>query len=501
MKTDIHPALLNLEPAIFWEQFDAIRRIPRRPYEEDQVRRYVLQYAAAQTWSSAVDAAGNVVCYVPGRGKGASSPTVILQAHMDMVCVKESGSTHDFGKDAIDLEHCQRSFDGHNEEVLKARGTTLGFDNGVGVAMLLALPLSPELSSHPPLELVFTVSEEVGLIGARNFDLSLLKGRRLINTDSFEAEEIGISGAASCEFSATWQLNRESPAPNWRALRLIIAGLPGGHSGSDIHELRPNALHLLLNFLNSPSIQPLDLRLAALQGGVRRNAIPPSATVDVWCSAQALPKLCALFSTTQAPFHEILSRFPSLSLGCEERADIEQPINVVLAQSILKGISCIPDGILAMSAEMPGLVESSNTLSLATTETGRLSVTCMPRSSKRGYIEQLQKQMHSETSKLGATCEYEENSHGLWPADPTMPLLQQALRAGERAYGKPPKVTATHASVECALFVTPLPGMQAISVGPEIRNAHSPEECVWLRTVAPFWRFMIELMRSLGETA
>lgn len=500
----LHPALDGLEPRALWERFDALRKIPRPSMKEEAVRVHLEALAAAQGWRSARDQAGNLVLYVPGRGAGRNAPPLAIQGHMDMVCTKQRGVEHDFERDPIALSRRSIEIDAKSTDVLQAQGTTLGSDNGVGVAAALAVAMDDEID-RPPLELIFTADEEVGMSGAEGLDPSLVRARRLLNLDAEEHGTVYLSCAGGRDIVAFWELERESIAHDDLPLRVSVSGLAGGHSGVEIHLGLSNAVLLLVRALCDVTL-PLDgVRLGAIEGGGQDNAIPRRASALLWCARhRAEPVIRELTAWMERAGAQMSERDRGgfcfeANVGDElEREAVREfpPISPIMSNTILKALRALPDGVLAMSEALDDLVESSSNIGILSTTPDEIRMVALTRSSKRGAIESIQGRMELAMEAAGAEVSF-ENAWPGWEADLENPLVRQTLATYKALFETAPEIKAIHGGLECGYLSERLPNTHMVAFGPEIRHAHTPDEAVVLDTVEPFYRFVRQLVRDL----
>lgn len=501
MSDDIDPALAGLEPPELWRQFDALRRIPRPSLHEAGVRVHLQALADRQGWTTQTDGGGNIVLRVPGRGTGMHSEPLAIQGHMDMVCEKLGDSPHDFHRDPISLRRTTRVIQGRERDVLQAVGTTLGADNGIGVATGLALALTPGLD-HPPLELLFTADEEQGCSGAFLLDPSLLTARRMINLDAELEGRIYLSCAGGRELHATWALDRDNRHAGDVPVRLWVEGLYGGHSGVDIHEGRANAITVLVQVLADKQVDLEGVRLATCVGGGRPNAIPRHAETILWCARTRVSSLARSIEQAGRRIAQSFERVdPELVVGFvelpEERCDsIPGPVSATTSRAILEALRNLRDGVLGWSPVISGLVETSNNIGAIATTGDQLRLIMMSRSSKLGAIESFQERCERSLEASGATVVY-ENAFPGWEARVDTELLRIAEATYERLFGRPPKREAIHAGLECGVLGDRVPGLEMIAFGPDIFDAHTPTESLALDSVEPFWRFVVGLAASL----
>jgi dipeptidase D len=499
MPDPLDPALDGLEPQELWRQFDAIRRIPRPSLFEEGVRVYLRGLAEQQGWPVRQDEAGNLVMRVPGAGRGRRSPTLALQGHMDMVCEKDPGSDHDFYRDPIQLRRTIKTIDGKPQELLQAIGTTLGSDNGIGCAAALALALTPGLD-HPPLELLFTADEEQGMSGAMALDPSLLSARRLINFDAELEGRVYLSCAGGREQHARWQLDREPRCHDDVALRLTVEGLRSGHSGVDIHEGRGNAIALLIQLLTDRSLDLEGVRPAQCFGGTRPNVIARQATAVLWCARSRVEPLTAALTAIAERLRQPFATIePELQVTVVEVADtstVLDPISALTGRAIFEALRLQTHGVLAWSTVIPGLVETSNNLAKLETTDDELHLVAMARSSRHGAIEVFQDRCERALEASGATIEYLHGFPG-WEPKPDTELVHRAKAAYRELFGRDIIIEAIHAGLECGILGDRVPGLEMIAFGPDIHNAHTPDESLVIATVEPFWRYTVRLVASL----
>jgi dipeptidase D len=509
----IDPALVDLEPATLFALFDQLRRIPRPSLHEEGVRAWLRGLAGRHGWELAEDAAGNVVLRIDGRGHGRDAAPVIVQGHMDMVTEKRSDVDHDFLRDPIGLRRAHVDYGHGPRDVLLARGTTLGADNGIGVCTALAVALAPDVD-HPPLELLFTANEETGMTGAIALDGSMLTGRRLVNLDAEEHGSLYLSCAGGRDLIATWEVRRHPRGSHDVPVRLQIHGLRGGHSGVDIHEGRASANVLLVKTLLHELVELDGVHLASVDGGTKRNAIAREAAAVLWVPAS---REAGFRAQVAAAFERIVEAArhtdPEVALSLEvlagdAAAAVADPVDDALARAVLRALDGVPHGVQAWSPVVEGLVETSNNLAIICTagpsaggETAGvdvLRVECLSRSSKAGAIEGLQERIARTLTASGAKVEFRGAYPG-WEADPHNPMVARTSATFARTFGSEPQIKAIHAGLECGILGQRLPGVAMVAFGPEIRDAHTPEEALVLDTVGPFWTLVVALMRDLCD--
>lgn len=489
-----------MEPTLLFERFEEICQVPRESGNETGMQRYLEKFAVQHGFTSTADATGNLVIQVPARGAGDGKSHLVLQSHTDMVCVRGPGSSHDFATDPIQTRTEQRIEEGVLLDVLIANNTTLGADNGLGVAAALAAATDPEILDCPPLELLFTVDEERGLTGAATIDPSMLAGRYLINMDSEELGDICISCAGGRDMTAVWPIGRGDAAGGTEPVSVSLTGLPGGHSGVQINEGRGNAIATLIAELLTV-LNGADFGLASVSGGSKRNVIPSTAEITVWVGAGVSEALHAHFN---AP--ETLERLRSgvrvgsekmlLSSSSPANKLAPAPVSGAVSRTILEAIAAIPWGPQRMSDLVPGLVETSNNVAVISTTESEITLCCSTRSSREGAIAAFQDRQAQALSASGARVGFSDGYPG-WEADTENPLLKQAAQTFTRVLGAAPKISAVHAGLECGVIKGIIPEMRMISFGPDIRDAHTILERVLLKSVPPFYKCLTELLKDL----
>lgn len=470
------------------EKFAQISAIPRRTGNEAGIRAWLQAWASARGFASQTDAIGNLVIRVPARAGYEACQALILQGHLDMVCEKTPESTHDFTRDPIRLIR-----DG---DWLHAEGTTLGADNGIGIALMLAL-VDDESVLHPALELLLTVSEESGLVGADAIDPSLLTAKTLINLDS---ETVGVftvgcagGGSVNITLPVTWM----PQAANEVAFELRVDGLQGGHSGEDINSHRANANKLLARLLDE--IQRVaEIRLAALQGGTARNAIPRAAEAVFVCPAAQAALCREVFAVSLANVQaENAMLEPGMSITLTELSGA--PVRVIQRSETVAGLRllvALPHGVAAMSAEMPGLVETSNNIGVMELQENGLSIISNQRSAVFTRLQELIERVEALAWLAGAQTE-RTKIFPPWQPNLASPLLKKCLETYQEVAGEAAKIHMTHGGLECGILSERCGGLDALSLGPHIENLHSPDERLFIPSLAPTGEFLVALLRAL----
>jgi len=457
----------HLEPRALWARFDEIRRIPRPSKHEERIRQYVLDFAAEHGLETASDALGNVVVRVPASPGYEEAPVVILQGHLDMVCEKNADKAHDFMEDPIELV-----LEG---DMLRADGTTLGADNGVAVAAGLALATDTRVK-HGPLELLFTLDEETGLTGARELDASMLTGKRLLNLDSEEDGVITIGCAGGRDTEIRLPVAREAGTAG-ALLTIKASGMAGGHSGVDIHLGRANAIKALAEVLGAAGG---DLRVVSLSGGSAHNAIPREAVAVVLADSDSVNRAAAAVEARLKEVHA--STDPDLKIEVTPAESGEHPMTLESTGTLVRLIDRVPHGVIAMSKDIPDLVETSNNVAVVKSTAEHVEVRCSSRSSVQAELDGTVDRLIGIATEHGAAAEADAGYPG-WQPNPDSPLLKTAIDVYEELYGEKPQVMAMHAGLECGIIGDRVPGMDVISIGPTLKNPHSPSECVSVSSV------------------
>lgn len=481
-------AIKGLKPAAVWRYFDELSAIPRPSKHEAGVVKYLEKWAKERKLKVKKDSAGNVVIYVPASLGFEKSPAVILQAHMDMVCEKNRSVEFDFLKEGIKLVR-----DGGK---LRADGTTLGADNGIGVAAALAAAESE--TPHPALELLFTSDEETGMTGAFGLDATLLKGKLLLNLDTEEFGYIYVGCAGGANVDAHFPLKYVKAAAGSIVADISLEGLKGGHSGCDIEKKRGNASQMLARLLLE-AVKTLKAQVVSLEAGDKHNAIPREAFAKVIIPKSKFSALQKLADAMKARFVTELAKGHNLSITLAKSADAAKAAwDAKLALNALSGLIAIPSGPIAMSAEIPGLVETSNNVSVARTTTKALVAQCMPRSSVESEQVHVIERIRGIAALAGGKTENESSYPG-WQPDVESKLVTTASAVGKKMFGKKFAVTAIHAGLECGIIGTKIPDLDKISIGPDIKNPHSPDEFVDIASVEKFYNYLLGLLEELAK--
>jgi dipeptidase D len=477
--------LADLEPKSVWKHFDALAAIPRASTKEAAAREYVLAQAAKLGLEATQDAVGNIVVHKPARPGRENAPMSLLQGHLDMVCEKNEGTAHNFDTDPIRILR-----DG---DWLIADGTTLGSDNGVGVAAALAVMESDDIA-HGPMEFVFTIDEETGLTGASEFPGGLLKSKYFLNLDGEEKGTLCIGCSGGINTTARRKVTLRPAGPGV-ARRIKVSGLKGGHSGVDIHQGRGNALRILGQTLQR--VLDVGVELATIKGGSAHNAIPREAAAVAVLEAGKEKELQAVVAAVEAELRTDLGSFdPGLQITVENADKPADVIDPVQAKQIVDLLATLHHGVLAMSPDIPGLVQNSTNLATISMKGNEVEIVTSQRSAIESSKVAAGRMVATACSLAGFDVEHAGSYPG-WKPEPNSEIVQKLKAVHEQVFGDSPKLVAMHAGLECGVIGEKYPGMQMISFGPQIENPHSPAERVQISSVGPFWTYLRAVLEGV----
>lgn len=494
-KIVVQDSILQLSPAPVWSVFAGMSAVPRPSKREEKIRAHFHALARAHGLTARQDRVGNIVVEVPATPGYENAPTVVIQGHLDMVCEKNRGTQHDFDRDPIRL-----LIDRHaGETFVKADGTTLGADNGIGVALGFAAATQSDVV-HGPLELLLTTDEEQGMTGAKALQPDSFKGRILLNLDSEEDDALYIGCAGGCDTTLGWHMALEAN-DSLEAFEVHVGGLRGGHSGCDIHQNRGNANQLLARLLRAAGLESR-LRIASIRGGNLRNAIPREASAVVFASRAALEK--AAGEIREAARTEHAEPKVEVTIGAVAQAPAAS-LSAASTEQILDGLVAIPSGVISMHPDFPTLVQNSNNLSVITfepadAESVQVRAMCLSRSASMSCLELDKAKLAAIGRATGATEIVHSGQYAGWAPNRDSALLATCRRVYERCFGHEPKIAAIHAGLECGIIGARVDGaMQMISFGPNITGAHSPDERVSVDSVARIWTFLKAVLAELAK--
>jgi dipeptidase D len=480
------PALANLQPEALWKHFDRLSAIPRASTKEAAARAYVQSLVTKLGLESVLDDVGNLVVRKPARTGREGAPMALLQGHLDMVCEKNEGTVHDFDSDPIKVVR-----DG---DWLKADGTTLGSDNGVGVAAALAVMESTDIA-HGPLEFVFTMDEETGLTGASAFPAGLLQSKYFLNLDNEEKGTLCIGCSGGVKTTARRKVGL-LPVRAGSAWRIKVSGLKGGHSGVDIHQGRGNALRIIGGSLQI-LLERLPIEIAEINGGSAQNAIPREAAALVLMDPSRESELKSLVAAVEAGYRADLGGFDSALQISIEKA--ERPRTVLDATDAKKTVALLASmhhGVLAMSPDVEGLVQTSTNLAIVSTKGDIVEIVTSQRSAIESSMMSAARMVATLCGLAGFEVEHAGKYPG-WKPEPNSDIVGKLQQVHKKLFGEPAKLIAMHAGLECGVIGEKYPGMQMVSFGPTIVDPHSPNERVQISSVESFWNYLSLVLESL----
>ncbi|MBR1564925.1 MAG: aminoacyl-histidine dipeptidase [Paludibacteraceae bacterium] len=478
----------NLSPKEVFSIFHEITKVPRPSKHEEQIGAWLMNFAKEHGLEHLMDGAGNVIMRKPATAGYETHPGVILQAHMDMVCEKNKDVEHDFMKEGI-----KTYIDG---DYLKAQGTTLGGDDGIGMAMALAA-LTSETLQHPALEALFTVDEETGLTGAFKLGDGLLQGKRLINLDSEDDGQIFIGCAGGIDTLAKLYYEPEAiENGDWFAAEVHVGGLMGGHSGDDINKGRANANKVLVRFLFNVS-KKTDLRIASISGGNLRNAIAREAEAIVLVPFKYKEQLRIDFNEYVAEAETEYGEVEQEMQLKLESTDMPKTIlPKIISERLLLSLYACPHGVYAMSKDMPGLVETSTNLASVKMKEGFIEINTSQRSSVESQKHNLKNMVECALRLSGAEVSHGDGYPG-WKPNVKSELLDVTRKAYTELTGQEPEVKAIHAGLECGLFLEKYPWLDMVSIGPQMSGVHSPSEQLSISSTKKTWEWLCKTLEKL----
>jgi len=478
----------NLKPEAIWENFADLNAVPRPSKKEEKVRAFIIAFAESHGLSYKQDEIGNILVDKPATAGMENRRKVTLQSHLDMVCQKNADVDFDFETQGIDMY-----VDG---EWVKARGTTLGADNGIGVATCLATLASTEVA-HGPLEALFTTDEEAGMTGAHHLQPNFLTGEILMNLDTEDDDELSIGCAGGIDLDLTWEYEEESVGDNQRALKVIVSGLSGGHSGMDIILGRANANKVLGRFLMA--VKGIEgISISSFDGGGLRNAIPREANAVMTIPAAEFDTVQTLLWDYESIIkNEFATTDPNFKLTLME-ADTAPSLKMVQKcfHQFVWALQGTHNGIERMSPDVPDLVETSNNVAKVVLGNGSLSLCSLQRSDREGAKVDIANTVAGPWELIGADVQFSGSYPG-WKMNPNAPMLDMMKELYQELFNESPRVIACHAGLECGLLGQHYPDLEMISFGPTIRDPHSPDEKVNIASVGKFWHYFQEALKRI----
>ena len=475
--------LSQLKPQLIWKNFSALNSVPRPSKKEEKVIEFIKKFGENLGLETAVDEVGNVIIKKPATKGMEDRKAVVLQSHLDMVCQKNSDIEFDFETQGIQME-----VDG---DWVKAKGTTLGADNGIGVASIMSVLESNDIA-HPALEALFTIDEETGMTGALGLKPGQLHGKILLNLDTEEDDEIDIGCAGGIDVTASQTYNVESA--KGQTVKITVKGLQGGHSGMDIHKGFGNA-NVILGRLLYHGIENQNIQLISIDGGGLRNAIPRegNAVVSVRNSVEFIE---AANSLKASILEEFASVEKDLHINIETFSTPEMAISNEDSKKIILALKAAHNGVYRMSPDVADLVETSNNIARVLLQNGELTLMNLARSSVDSTKNAVAEQLKSVFELAGLKVEFSGSYPG-WKPKPGSEIVQLMEKIYEKDFGEKPMVVACHAGLECGIIGANYPEMEMVSFGPTIRGAHSPDEKANIPSVQKFWGFLKEILANI----
>lgn len=476
----------NLEPKAVWKNFADLNAVPRPSKKEERVIQFMVDFGKKLNLETMVDKVGNVIIRKPASTGMEDRKTVVMQSHLDMVHQKNADTVFDF-----DTEGIKMFVDG---DWVKADGTTLGADNGLGVAAIMGVLESTDIA-HPAIEALFTIDEETGMTGAMGLEGGLLEGEILLNLDTEEDDEIGMGCAGGVDVTATRSYNEETTPENTIAYEISVTGLNGGHSGMDIIKGLGNA-NKIMNRLLFDGFTNFGLRVAEINGGSLRNAIPresfSTVVIDAVSKEPFLFEIHELINNIKAEFSTLE---PNLTIELKEINTPENVIDLGVQEGLIKAVYAALNGVYRMSPDIEGLVETSNNIARIIVKDGAIKIGCLTRSSSETNKWDLANSLRSSFELAGFDVEFSGSYPG-WLPNVNSEILKTVTDLYEELHNEKPIVAACHAGLECGILGQNYPEMDMVSFGPNIKGAHSPDERAQISSTQKFWKFLLEILKN-----
>ena len=487
INNQMNQEIRNLEPKALWNKFADLNAVPRPSKKEERVIAFIKDFGEKLGLKTIVDEVGNVIIKKPATEGMEGRKTIVMQSHLDMVHQKNADTVFDFDTQGIEMY-----IDG---DWVRAKGTTLGADNGLGVATIMAVLESTDIP-HPAIEALFTIDEETGMTGAMGLKGGLLEGEILLNLDTEEDDEIDIGCAGGVDVTAEREYSEEEVPENSIAYTIKVKGLNGGHSGMDIDKGLGNA-NKIMNRLLFDGFENFGLQIAAIDGGSLRNAIPRESTATVIISGIFEE---AFFSETQEIIGDIKTEYkttePNLQIIIEQTDMPEKVMDLGVQEGLTRALYAAHNGVYRMSADMDNLVETSNNIARVIVKDGKLHIGCLTRSSVETSKFDLANALRSAFELIGCEVTFKGSYPG-WTPNVHSPILDVLTSIYEKQNGNKPHVVACHAGLECGILGTNYPDMDMISFGPTIKGAHSPDERASISSAQKYWKFVLEILQNI----
>lgn len=479
----------NLEPKTVWNHFADLNAVPRPSKKEERVIQFMVDFGKKLNLETFVDKVGNVIIKKPATVGMENRKTVVMQSHLDMVHQKNADTTFDFNNQGIEMFV--------DDDWVKAKGTTLGADNGLGVAAIMAVLSSSEIA-HPAIEALFTIDEETGMTGAMGLDSEILKGDILLNLDTEEDNEIGIGCAGGVDVTAKATYKSEDLKGDYISLQIAVTGLQGGHSGMDIHRGLGNANNIM-NMMLYKSYDSFGLRISEIKGGSLRNAIPRESFAKVTLPKENLEDFKNYFvhqSEEQKKLYKETD--PKLSIIFQEVDNVKSVMDLKSQENLCEALAHTFNGVYRMSPDFQDLVETSNNIAKVTVNNSEMSIECLTRSSVEAGKMELANLLKSNLEKHGFQITFSGEYPG-WSPNVNSSILQVLEGTYKRLFNEQPNVAACHAGLECGILKQHYPAMEMISFGPNIKGAHSPDERAQISSTQKFWKLLLEVLKNIPE--
>ncbi|MUP46134.1 aminoacyl-histidine dipeptidase [Gramella sp. BOM4] len=478
-----------LEPKVLWNKFADLNAVPRPSKKEEWVIEFIKNFGNKLGLETQVDEVGNVVIKKPATKGMENRKKIVLQAHLDMVHQKNNDTDFDFESQGIDMY-----VDG---DWVRARGTTLGADNGLGVATMMAVLESDDIE-HPAIEALFTIDEETGMTGAKGLDPELLEGEILLNLDTEEDDEIGIGCAGGVDITATRTYDEENFPESYRSYSVKVKGLMGGHSGMDIIKGLGNA-NKIMNRLLLDTAEDFKLRISEINGGGLRNAIPRESEAVI-----ALPETEeeSFKKEFESRVKEIKTEYsslePNLNIDLQKITSRNSIMELESQRKVLLALAGAHNGVYRMSPEIEGLVEASNNIASVSLKEGQVHIKCLTRSSVESSKNDLANSLRSVFELAGFEVKLSGEYPG-WAPNSDSAILKTLDEIYQQLHGEKAHIAACHAGLECGIIGSHYPGMDMISFGPTIRGAHSPDERASIKSAQKYWKFFLQVLKNIPE--
>lgn len=483
----MNKTISELSPTAIWKNFAALNAVPRASKKEAAVIKFIMDYGKSLNLQTQKDEVGNVIIKKPATTGMEDRQVVCLQSHLDMVHQKNADTVFDFATQGINMFI--------EDDWVKAKGTTLGADNGIGVAAIMAI-LAADNIPHPAIEALFTIDEETGMTGALGLQAGLLDAAILLNLDTEDDDELTIGCAGGIDVSAEGKYELEKTTTGFAGFTITVSGLTGGHSGMDIYKGRANANKVMNRILLDAS-EKFDLLISAIDGGGLRNAIPRESVATIALPENKIGEL-RLFIQEQEQLikNENRTTDPGLKIGFEKATTPAWLMNAATQYVLLRTIAACPNGIYRMSSEIEGLVQTSNNIARVIVKDGVFTIMCLTRGSVDSEKMELANTICYNFELAGAKPSYGGSYPG-WAPKPDAPVVNLMSSLYKEMFSAAAHVNAVHAGLECGIIGKNYPYMQMISFGPNIRGAHSPDEKVQVSSVQKFWKYLLETLKSI----